>query len=185
MRTLHQALPHSRRRKPADFDWVSVNGNGRKTVSFDACPHPGPLPRGEGEQVCVVGELVRRFGNRRVSGEFLLARPRTRRIHIAQGLQTILPFHEPGVWCPPFRVSVGPEHAKAWTPNRALRFLVQCMRESERGPSMNRLLGARFLAWRGRRTLSFEAVSNGRAQPSTAMARRMRRGVRQSCVGSS
>jgi len=52
-------------------------------------------------------------------------------------LSEVETLHEPGVWCPPFRVSVGPEHAKAWTPNRTVRFMVQCMRESERGLSIN------------------------------------------------
>src|SRR5688572_16019669 len=32
--------------------------------------------------------------------------------------------NEPLVRCPPFRVSEPPEHAKAWTPNRAPQFLI-------------------------------------------------------------
>jgi len=32
-------------------------------------------------------------------------------------------FHEPFIRCPPFRVPAPPGHAKAWTPNGALRFM--------------------------------------------------------------
>src|SRR5688572_3371435 len=86
MRTLRPAFCCSSQCDAAVLDWQSVNGVGRRNVSLDARPHPGPLPRGEGEQGSVPGKLVC------VSRDPFILRPKTKGVRIARALPTILPL---------------------------------------------------------------------------------------------
>ena len=59
---------------------------------FNVRPHPGPLPRGEGEAICIVHKLVRRGCSRHLSVIYSKARAKTCDAGIASDQRIILPL---------------------------------------------------------------------------------------------
>src|ERR1043165_4670537 len=91
MRTCRQ-LTQSSRRDRADLNRLVAKSKGRMKVSFDARPHPDPLPRGEGEQGCALVNLTSPFRSRLVSVDRAMPHPAIKRVGIAPGLAAILPL---------------------------------------------------------------------------------------------
>jgi hypothetical protein len=67
----------------------------RDVLVTDARPHPGPLPRGEGEPSTVTGQFIRLVCRRRPCGPRFYSRPKTSGDRCARQRRMILPFHEP------------------------------------------------------------------------------------------
>jgi hypothetical protein len=71
----------------------------KRSSGVEARPHPGPLPRGEGEPSTVTGQFVRPITYHRRSDQCFKVRPRTKRHRFARERRIILPAHEPvGLW---------------------------------------------------------------------------------------
>src|ERR1035437_5643858 len=70
---------------------ASLRGAKEKFV-INARPHPGPLPRGEGEATRVAGKSDRHGCNRRLSVIRSKTHTRTRDVHFANKRRTILPL---------------------------------------------------------------------------------------------
>ena len=63
-----------------------------EVCAVDARPHPGPLPRGEGEQSNVTGKFVRPACSRRASDLCFNALPKTSRDRCASQRRMVLPI---------------------------------------------------------------------------------------------